>query len=361
MMISTTEAWRSFAATVADAGAALEGVGVDLDDLDRAEGLRYLARLLENGVGAQLGDATPLHPAFRLLSNGFGMDNPDNHYLGAPIDPRFTYRITGTRGKLSYLSLAAQNQNFANTRTITGGAGHLHGDELELAPDGGFSVLASRSPQPGNWLRLADDSRMVLVRQTRADPSAEQWVDVSIRCLDHDAPPPALDPSRTVDRLNMVALYAGGAAAWFVDWVRPWLERPNRFAFADPEEQQRVGGDPNIIAQSAYWTLDADEALVIELTPPSCAYWNIQLANIWAECLDTRRQVWRNSANAVAGADGVVRLVVAHRDPGVPNWLDTAGHRHGTAHVRYVLADSFPPVRTAVVAWAEVASGERKV
>lgn len=353
MTIDTRESWRAFASTLADAGDALEFPGIDLDDLDRGEGLRYLARLVENAISAQLGTATPRHPAFRLVSNGFGMDNPDNHYLGCPIDARYDYRITGTRGRLSYLSFAAQNQNFARAEHITGGAGQLHGDALDLDTDGRFTILASRTEQPGNWLRLADDSSMILVRQTRADPAVEQWVDVEVECLTDHGPAPVLDPARVSDRLAMVALYAGGAAKWFVDWVRPWTERPNTFAFADADEQVRVGGDPNIIAQSAYWTLGPEEALVVEVTPPRCAYWNIQLANIWAECLDTRRRVWRNHTNAVADADGVVRLVVAHRDPGHPNWLDTAGHRHGTAHVRYVLAESHPPVRTAVVPFAD--------
>lgn len=348
------EAWRAFTSTLADAGDALEWPGLELDDLDRAEGLRYLARLVENAVSAQLGTESPRHPSLRVLSNGFGMDNPDNHYLGTPIDPRLDYRITGIRGRLSYLSFAAQNQGFADPSTITGGAGHLHGDEVQVDEGGRFSITASQDEQPGDWLRLAPDSKLLLVRQTRADPEVEDWVDVEVECLSADELPPPLEPGRTPDRLNMVALYAGGAAGWFVEWVRPWLERPNEFAFADPEEQQRVGGDPNIVAQSAYWAFGPDEALVVEITPPRCAYWNIQLANVWAECLDTRRQVWRNHTSAVPDADGVVRVVVAHHDPGHPNWLDTAGHRHGTAHIRYVLADELPPARTQVVPLAEV-------
>ena len=350
MTLDHLAAWKSFAAAVGDAGDALQWPGLELDDLDRAEGLRYLARLVENAVAAQFSDRSPRQPGFGLLSNGFGMDNPDNHYLASPIDPCLEYRITGTRGSLSYLSFAAQNQNFADTKSITGGAGTLHGDELALDEEGRFVILASREPRPGNWLRLADDTRMVLVRQTRADPTLERWADVEIECVDDDgAPPPPLDPASLTERLHRIALYAGGAAAWFVDWVRPWLDRPNTFAFADADEQHRVGGDANIIAQSAYWSFGSEQALVVEIDPPQCAYWNIQLANVWAECLDTRRPVWRNHTNVVLDRDGVARIVIAHQDPGHPNWLDTAGHRHGTAHVRYVLADSLPPARTNVV------------
>ena len=33
-----------------------------------------------------------------------------------------------------------------------------------------------------------------------------------------------------------------------------------------------------------------------------------------------------NGDTAVRRHDGTVRLVVAHQDPDMPNWLDTAGH-----------------------------------
>ena len=43
-----------------------------------------------------------------------------------------------------------------------------------------------------------------------------------------------------------------------------------------------------------------------------------------------------------------MRFVIAHRDPGVPNWLDTAGHRRGTVGVRWVgpdVVDVLPSTR----------------
>jgi Protein of unknown function (DUF1214) len=342
-------AWASFTELLGDADAVLEWPGLELDDLDRAEGLRYLARLVSVGVDAQLGTRSPRHPSFQLLSNGFGMDNPDNHYLGAPVQAAHDYRIRGRVGTLSYLSFAAQNQNFSRAARITGGAGHLHGRELEVDADGRFEIVASRAEKPGNWLRMADDTSLVLARQTRADPEAEHWVDLEIECLDtHEAPPP-LAPANMANRLAMVALYAVGAAQWFVDWVTPWLDRPNRFEHADADEQRVMGGDPNILAQSGYWILGPGESLEVELTPPECAYWNIQLANVWAESLDPRRPVWRNHRSATVDTDGTARFVIAHEDPGHPNWLDTAGHRHGLMHIRFVDSADRPPARTRLV------------
>ena len=343
-------AWTQFTDILSQASAVLDWPALELDDLDRAEGLRYLARLTEVAIGSQFGLRSPSHPAFQVLSNGFGMDNPDNRYIGAPVDPSFDYVVRGRVGTLSYLSFAAQNQNFSKAAEITGGAGHLHGRELIAGADGSFEIIASRREQPGNWLQFAEDTSLLLARQTRADPAVEEWVDLEIERVPDAGPPPPLDPAKVADRLAMTALYTLGASQWFVEWVTPWLERPNTFALADPDEQRRIGGDPNILAQSGYWTLGPGERLEVEFRPPDCAYWNIQLCNVWAESLDTRRQVWLNNRSATVDDDGVARFVIAHDDPGQRNWLDTAGHRHGFMHMRFVDSTGGPDGRWPLAA-----------
>ena len=109
-----------------------------------------------------------------------------------------------------------------------------------------------------------------------------------------------------------------------------------------------MGGDPNIVFQLGAWELGPDEALVIEVTPPVCAYWNFQLGNIWAECLDKRRRISVNHVTAAYEPDGSVRIVVAHRDPGHPNWIDTTGHDHGIMGMRWVRAETHPAATTRV-------------
>jgi hypothetical protein len=52
--------------------------------------------------------------------------------------------------------------------------------------------------------------------------------------------------------------------------------------------------------------------------------------------------------------DGSVQLVVSAEDPGHPNWMDSAGHDHGTMCVRWVRADSHPEPRCRVVKLAEL-------
>ena len=112
--------------------------------------------------------------------------------------------------------------------------------------------------------------------------------------------------------------------------------------------------------QLGAWELGADEALVVDVTPPACDYWNFQLGNIWAESLDSRFQrVHINSGQAKTRDDGSFELVVAHRDPGHPNWISTAGHEHGTMGLRWVLADSHPEPRARVVKLDELGPAAR--
>ena len=61
------------------------------------------------------------------------------------------------------------------------------------------------------------------------------------------------------------------------------------------------------------------------------------LSNHWLETLDyTRHRITLNNHTAKLEPDGTVKLIVAARDPGHPNWLDTAGHARGTIGVRWV-------------------------
>ena len=96
--------------------------------------------------------------------------------------------------------------------------------------------------------------------------------------------------------------------------------------------------------------LDADEVLLIEALPPACEYWNFQLNNHWMESLDYRyHTIHTNKHLATCEADGAIRLIVAHQDPGLPNWIETAGYTSGTMCFRWVRADTHPEPRTSVV------------
>ena len=91
--------------------------------------------------------------------------------------------------------------------------------------------------------------------------------------------------------------------------------------------------------------LAPDEALVIEnRIPVAPNYIGFQLANLWGESLDYANRLGSlNGHQMHIDGDGVRRLVVAHRDPGVPNWLDTSGHREGFLAPRWAYSETPAP------------------
>jgi hypothetical protein len=362
--VQTAEAWGDFCRLLEKAGAVLLREELEPSAFDRAEGLRYLSRLVRAGLLSFAEATGPEHPVFRAMPElvKMGLDNPDNFYLSASVDPAHDYRIRGRRGSVHYLSFAAQNQNFAARDRITGGAGHLEDSQLTLGPDGSFEIVASQREQPRNWLRMNPDTKQILVRQTFLDRRRERPVEVEIECLGHAGPPPPLAPERVPGMLLGSALYAVGCAQWFYDWVVGFRAQApsNRFHLPPLEKHLQMGGDPNIRMWLGFWELGEGEALLIDVTPPRCDYWNLQLGNIWAESLDYQfRRTHVNGSQAVLEADGSVRIAVAHEDPGLRNWLDTAGHHHGTMGVRWVRADSHPEPRCRVVKLSELRAGAR--
>ena len=115
-----------------------------------------------------------------------------------------------------------------------------------------------------------------------------------------------------------------------------------------------IGGATDNVTVWGSWDLADDEALIIEVTPPPALYWSLSIGNQWWETIDyARHQSSLNGHQAVLD-DGVFRAVVAHRDPGVANWLDTAGKRRGPGMVRWVRADAAPVPTTRVVAFDDL-------
>lgn len=352
--------WNEFCDSLKVAGAQVLAEGVPDDPLTRAEGYRYLTRLLRLGLEKQIEFSDPQHPQFYSLSHEtakIGNDNPDNFYQNCAIDGRREYRISGNRGTVDYLSIETKAGSFAGGGDMAP-TGHVEIGELEVAANGDFELLVSAREQPGNWLPMTPESDNLLVRQTFRDRAREKKAELRIECLD-PARDAILDPAAFADQLAGVVPFVSGTAGLFHEWMQIFSGHINQLPPNDQSMCLRYGGDPAIHYHNSYWQLEPDQALVVEFTPPRvCRTWNLQLSNYWMESLDYRyHRVCVNKHNAVPGDDGAVRIVIAAQDPGPawPNWLETAGHRCGSMLLRYVEAEDKPPVATRVVPLADLA------
>ncbi len=129
----------------------------------------------------------------------------------------------------------------------------------------------------------------------------------------------------------MASMFVGGTSLLFTNWAKGFRKHMNRLPRFGQETSNAAGGDESIVYYHSYWKLEPDEALMIEASPPPCDNWNFQLDNYWMESLDYRNYtISINKNGARCEPDGSVRIVVAHEDPGMPNWIETAHHGEGT-------------------------------
>jgi hypothetical protein len=342
-------AWSEFCRALERAGEVVLRDAAPNTPLDRAEGVRYLSRLTREMLYSCVDNADLDFPRFHELDLvKIGADNPDNVYLSANIRGDRDYRITGRRGTIAYFSIGSKANRYAKDGTMAS-TGELTDADLITEPDGAIEIIASATRQGRNWLPLAPDSTGLVVRQTYLDRTAEtpgQW---RIERIGGRVEPPELSPEFLAKALGRAALSVHGTAATFAQWTELFMTRPNELADFGQDMFQRAGGDPEIYYLHGYWTLGPGQAWVIETDVPDCPYWNFQLDNWWMESLDHRRRISLNKNTARVDRDGRLTIVVAERDPGFGNWIDTCGHGSGTALLRWLGAAEHPIPKCRVV------------
>ena len=348
-------AWDEFCDTLKAAGAALHVPGAPRNAFDQAEGYRYLSRLTRAGLTAFVEHADPRAPVLHRVAHEtvkLGSDNPDNHYQTAAIHGGWDYRISGRRNTVRYLGFGTQAGHYGQSGGLPP-TGYIEAGELEIGDDGRFELIVSSRPHDGNWLPMTAGTRTLIVPQTFGDRASETPAELHIERIgvpDGEKRPRPLTPEALDEGLKSASTLVAGASLLFANWARGFQKHTNALPRFDPEVSLRAGGDPNIAYYHSHWALSADEALLIEATPPECEHWNFQVNNYWMESLDYRHHtIHTNKHLAQAEADGSVRLVVAHEDPGLPNWLETAGHTSGTMCFRWIGAAEHPEPRTRVV------------
>jgi hypothetical protein len=341
------------------------------DSLDVVEGYRYVGQLL-SAASEFFFEADPDHPRLASIvspARKLQGDNPDAIYHYARISGSRAYRIFGRVDQECYTSFTIHG------RAPDGAlAGPLLGDvndrQFQIDPDGSYSLTLSATEQPGNWLHLDPDAYCVIVRSyfqlgTSAQNDMEVSVRIGIETIEDLGPPPPLSDDVFSERMQEgiaflrqttlgQSLPSTPSAVAFV--AQEVNSLPVPFSFRD--SGLPVPGAADIFYASGRWQLEPDEALVLTGTLPSCPFANVMLWNRHMQTLEYRsRRSSLNQSQIQLEPDGTYRIVIAHKDPGVPNWLDCEGHHTGTIFWRFLLPET-DPTRTEcqVLPIGEVAS-----
>ncbi len=353
--VASGESWNEFCDSLKAAGAALRFPGAPQDPFNQAEGYRYLSRLARAGLNAFVEHADAKAPVLHRVvdeTTKLGADNPDNFYLTAALNGNYDYKITGRRNSIAYLSFGTQSGNYGEGGGLPP-TGHIEADQIEMDDNGCFELVLSCNPQSGNWLPMKPETGTLVVRQTFLDREAETPAELNIErinCSEEEGRRSSLTPAELDEGLKKAGALLLGAPLLFAKWARDFKKHSNELPMFDPQVSLAAGGDPNITYYHSHWAIAQDEALLIEVVPPECEYWNFQLNNYWMESLDYRyHRIHTNKHLAQYEDDGSVRLIVAHENPGLPNWLETAGHTSGTMCFRWVRAREPSQPRTRLI------------
>ncbi len=307
-------------------------------------------------------------------------DNPDARYYFTPLRGDATYRVRGRRGSEVYLNFTVHRGD-RDGNWPKGVVADLNMTDMHFEADGSYElILSGQAPaaakgHAANWIRLEPDAGSLIVRfyyqnETTAanDPATVPELSIERERGADPAPTPAADDAEIARRLERVA-----------NWVRSkyelqvlsqpgranpaWLSSvPNTIGVPEPwaaDPSAQGWGAVDIAYAAGPYALGPDEALVMEGRLPRGVFSNVVLWNEMGRTEDYRdRQVSLNARQIETTGDRRFRIVVAHRDPGIRNWLDTAGRSRGTIYWRHMLPAEPPDaIRTRVVPFDEIARG----
>lgn len=332
----------------------------------------YLMNLLHHGCQFWF-EADPERPWFHRWFTPYKKllgDNPDALYYGSVIDGSRDYRIRGNLQGAVYTSFTVESGS-QQGRPSTGLLSTINDTEFEIEADGSYELIASPKPQPRNWLRTGPEASAITTRHyfewarsAANDPMLH--IPLSIEPVIPPGPAPLMDDAALAAAIQRVINFIRSAT---VDAQNPrdrkrqpaWVSTtPNQFANPETDEGNDAIGyaaKDNVYRMAPY-RLEPDQALVIRGRFPRCRFANVVLFNQHIQTAPNRyRRVSLNRRQTEVGDDGRFEIVVAHRDPGVPNWLDTAGAPFATIFWRFQLPESpIEPLETEVVPLASLAT-----
>ena len=328
---------------------------------------RTLMHLLEGGL-VTFFESDPLRPSFRRIvtpSCKFTGDNADAIYYDAPVRPELVYLVRGRMDGAVYVSFTVEcDTEDGSMARRTGGV--LNDTQFDVDGDGRFEIRLGGPPAKRNWLPLGPGASRITTRHyyeneasAAADPT--RHAALTIEALDAGAPPAPPDDASVAAGIRRVAQFvrsrtldqppmAKAAQPPFVSLV------PNRFP--PPVTPGEFGLAAFDAAYSmAPFVIGPEQALVMTGRWPRCRCANVSLWNRHLQTLDyANRRVSCNRRQTRLEADGSFRIVLAHRDPGCPNWIDTEGRPFGIVFWRFMLPEG--PIETPhaeLRPWSEVA------
>ena len=293
-------------------------------EADLLEGMQYLA----GGIAACTHlafDYDRDHPFLQSGTGPFtkmGLDNPDTLYFGTRVQAGREYLVTGTRGTTTDLSFQLLGGEYTDDN-VPDSETAFDDRQLDIGANGDYE-----------WRFTPAANAQLVIREVYNDWSAQRGKVAIARADTAGTAPPPL----TNDLIEKRFAVAGKQ---LVQRIKTWLQFPQWFYMNIPVNTMVAprltpGGLATQYSSAGHFELTPDQALVITLPATDAPYLGFQLGSLWYVSLDyINHQTSLNGTQAQADPDGKIRIVVADRNPGVTNWVETLGHRKGFLQFRW--------------------------
>ena len=336
---------------------------------DIADGHRDILHLLSAALDV-IAEADPERPMFhRLVSptRKIQGDNPDAIYFSTLIRDDRAYRIRGNTAGAAYTSISMEVGS-ADGHYPTGVSRAINDKEIKPAPDGSYELILGTEQRPGNWFKLEKGVGSITTRHyfetekcIAADPG--KIIPLSIEPLDPVGPKPLPTDESIAASIRAVGNWMRGFTLEQPPMLKSgkplpsWVSVvPNKFN--QPALPDGLIGFANRDAYYAMapYALKSEDALVIEGRFPKSRFANVMLWNRFLQTYDyLTHRISLNRKQTALEPDGSFRMIVAHGDPGLPNWLDAQGRPSGLIYWRFVFPDEpIQPIATKVVSLASL-------
>ncbi len=270
-------------------------------------------------------------------------DSPDFIYRTIPIAHGGRYEIRGTATcavppTVNY-SLMADNTAAPVTLAL------LDSLAMDIAADGSFIITVDETPTEGrrNHIQTRPGAEFLMCRDALGDWLTQSANTLTVTRLNPDGgPKDEADMARHAAKIAIDGLYytyycTQSGAGQAPNDIRP------------PMSSGAFGGMATQWGTKGNICLEDDAAIIIRCNAAGAAFRNLTLTDAFHMSIEYwRRTSSLNMLQMAPDEDGDFTFVIAHRDPGVHNWLDTGGLKRTIFGQRW---QAFPPEGSGIAPW----------